>query len=166
MRAKRARRRANKRERRKVFAALGRVPPSPLLRLKSTLDVYEFTAADEIMAAHAMSIGQAVARDPSLGLPASTPRSDAADNAAAHRVDLLAKYREWCADLRGTTPFAVACDTLINETALRQIDADRRWRNGTARTHLLTALRHFAALRGNVPNGARNWKIATRQLTC
>lgn len=137
-----------------------RISESPLARLKrrNVLNVWELTAADEIQHAHRMSIGEPASRDPDLGIP-NTPRADAADNMAARRVDVLDKYNRWRADLQGTAARVAVTETLIHETALRATERAYSWRNGSATMHLLAGLRHFAALRGNTPNGARGWKV-------
>lgn len=154
----------------KVRASVGKVTgrgryvvEAPIARLvrNEQLDIYEHTAADEIVAAHGMSIGEQVARDPDLGIP-SDPQPHAADNAAAHRVDILAKFGQWKRDLRSTVPGRVALGVLFDETQLRLFDSREHWRKGTAREHLRVALRHFAALRGNVPKGARGWKFSNQ----
>jgi hypothetical protein len=68
-------------------------------------------------------------------------------------------YPTWRADLRDTVPIRVADAVLFHEHSLADIDASNRWRKGTARSHLAVALKHFAALRGNVPRGVlREWK--------
>jgi hypothetical protein len=140
-----------------------RVPPSlrlsasPLSRLKSYMDIYQLTAADEILAAFKMSVGLPVQRDPDLDIPLPT-RTDAADEHAAHRSDLVHTYPAWRRDLVDTVVLRVADAVLFHETALCDIDATNRWRKGTAREHLAVALKHFAALRGNCPRGA-HWRF-------
>lgn len=148
--------------RRAEIASPKRVSESPLARLKSRgqLNVHELTAADEIIAAYSMSIGEPVARDADLGVP-SNPRPDSADNAAAKRVDMLDKYRQWRTDLAGTGALVTAIAALFDETPLRAIERMYHWRNGSAKEHLFVAIRHFAALRGNVPRGVRGWKFDT-----
>lgn len=137
---------------------------SPLARLirKKVLSIYEHTAADEIIAAYQMSQGLAVSRDASLGIPSSNPRPDAADDSAARRSDVLAKYHVWRADLlsSGVPAYTAVTSVLFHEESMRQIERTQGWRNGTATGHLLVGLRHFAALRGNVPRDARGWKIS------
>lgn len=143
-----------------AVAAPTRIAESPISRLKRTLDVWEYTAADELIAAYQMAVGNPVSRDAELGLPARDPRPDAADAAAAHRSDLISVYAQWRADLSGTIARKVTTDALIGESSLRKIDARYNWRKGTARKHLVVGVRHFAALRGNVPRRARGWKVA------
>lgn len=136
-----------------------RMSAAPLARLKPHMDMFEYQAADEILAAFKMAAGQPVVRDPDLDIPL-LPRADAADDHAAHRSDLVKAYPAWRADLRDTVPLRVVDAVLFHEHSLMDIDASNRWRKGTARGHLATALKHFAALRGNCPRGAlRDWKF-------
>lgn len=130
------------------------MPSSPLSRLKRTLDLYTYQAADEIMAAFQMAHFLPVNRDPDLDIP-QLARADAADEHAARRSDLVKAYPEWRRNLVGTMELRVADMVLVDEMSLTKVDADQCWRKGTAREHLNIALRHFAALRGNCPRGAR-----------
>lgn len=146
---------------RKAPAGPTRVSEAPIARLKraGALNVHELTASDEIAAAYSMSIGEPAARDPDLGIR-SEPRPDAADSAAARRSDVLRCYAVWRSDLRGTAALAAATGILIEEKPLRAIERAWHWRSGSATGHLRIAIRHFAALRGNAPRGARSWKYA------
>lgn len=124
------------------------------------MDIYHLTAADEILAAFKMSVGLPVQRDPDLNIPVPT-RADAADDRAAHRSDLTHTYPAWRRDLVDTIPLRVADAVLFRERSLTDLDRLNRWRKGTARKHLDTALKHFAALRGNVPRGmAKEWRYS------
>lgn len=133
---------------------------SPLARLKrmGALNVWELTAADEIIAAFALSIGSPVSRDADLGIP-TVARPDAADQSMAKRCDVLATYQKWRQELTGTVWLSVAVDVLLRERDPRDIDQVRQQRKGTAREVLMAAIRHFAALRGNLPRSARDWKL-------
>lgn len=136
-----------------------RLSPSPLSRLRNSLDVYEFTAADEIIAGFQMSQGLPVARDESLGLPSGDFRFDSADDHAAKQSDLIETYGQWRADLHGTDELAIADAVIIAERALADLDASRHQRKGTARELLGRALRHFAWLRA--PKRApRDWEFS------
>lgn len=150
---------------RTVVRAGSRMSAAPLARLKPHMDMFEYQAADEILAAFKMAAGQPVVRDPDLDIPL-LPRADAADDHAAHRSDLGKAYPTWRVDLRDTVPLRVADAVLFHEHSLADIDASNRWRKGTARSHLATALKHFASLRGNVPRGMRrDWKFNPRKET-
>lgn len=141
-----------------------RLSASPLSRLRAHMDIYQFTAADEILAAFKMQAGLPVQRDPDLDIPIGEARPDAADSTAAHRTDLGTVQRTWRNDLRDSSPLRVAEAVLLHETPLGDIDAANRWRKGTAREHLAVALKHFAALRGNCPRGAaRDWNFTTQR---
>lgn len=138
---------------------------APLARLRPYMDMFEYQAADEILAAFKMAAGQPVVRDPDLDIPLAL-RADAADDHAATRVTLTTVQRQWRSDLRDTIYLRVADAVLYAETSLMDIDASNRWRKGTAREHLATALKHFAALRGNVPRGMRrDWQFNPRKET-
>jgi hypothetical protein len=132
--------------------------PLQVLKRRGALSVYELQAADEILAAHAMESGSPVARDPDLGITLDL-RPDAADDQAARRSDLLRVYTKWRAELAGRVEQGVVRYVLFSELTLRQVDEKFGQRHGTAKRHLLAGLRHFAALRGNVPRGARGWKL-------
>ncbi len=134
---------------------------SPLARLVKShaLDIYEHTAADEIIAADHMSHGLPVSRDMDLDIPMAPMRFDAADDHQARRVDIARIYPAWRQDLASTYALAVTDTVLFSEISLTAIDEHQHWRRGTARMHLKVALRHFAALRGNVPRDARDWKF-------
>lgn len=133
--------------------------PLDVLKSRGSLNVWELTAADEIIAAHAMQSGNPVRRDPDLGIPASNPRPDAADDTAVRRCDLVETFAKWKADLGNEWPKGVTIRVLIEEQPLSAVDAYCGWRKGTAKEHLLVGLRHFAALRCNIPRGVRGWKI-------
>jgi hypothetical protein len=133
------------------------MPSAPLARLKRTLDMYTYQAADEILAAFRMAHCLPVNRDPDFEVQ-QPPRADGADDHAARRSDLVKAYPEWRRNLVGTAALRIADMVLMDEMSLSQVDAEQHWRKGTAREHLDTALRHFAALRGNCPHGERgNW---------
>lgn len=138
-----------------------RLSESPIQRMKHrrSLNVYELTAADEILAAYQMTIGVPVTRDPDLGIPPCEPRADAADESAAKRVDLVRVYARWRMDVMATQALLVTQSVVIGQLPLRDVERECKLRNGQAREHLLTGLRHFAALRGNTPRGARDWKL-------
>lgn len=158
-----AKRKPTKRERKAVRTPT-RVSASPLARLHRTLDIYELTAADEIIAAFRMINGQPVTRDPTLGIPVGDIRPDAADDHAAFRSDLVTAYPSWRKDLGESLALTIAEATLIEERSLTALDALYGWRKGTARKHLATALRHFAYLRRNTPRGAgREWRYVPTQ---
>lgn len=138
-----------------------RLSEAPLARLKRTraLCVHELTAADEIIFAYQVSTGQGgVVRDSDLGIPA-TIRSDGADAAATRRIDNIVAYQQWRRELTNTPALAAAVALLLDERPMRETERANQWRNGTAFSHLVTALRHFAALRGNTPRGARGWRV-------
>lgn len=133
---------------------------SPLQRLikRGDLNVYEHTAADEILHAHHASLGMVSARDQALGLPAGAPQPGGADSSAAYRFDLVRTFSKWKADLRGNPASAAAIGLLIEERSLRDLDERAGVRKGTSKALTVAALRHFAALRGNCPRGVR-WRI-------
>jgi hypothetical protein len=139
-----------------------RMPSSPLSRLKNSLDIWEFTAADEFLNAFRMANGIPVARDPDLDLPMAELRFDAADEFQAKRNDLVRVYQQWRRDLVGTAALGITDAVLLQERTLTDIDATQKWRKGTARDHLAIGLKHFAALRGNTPRGARDWKYVPK----
>ena len=142
----------------RVAGARTRMPTSPLSRLKAGMDIYQFTAADEILTAFRMANGLPVSRDPDLDIPTACPRFDDADEHAARQSDLVRVYTQWRLDLRGTDALRVTDAVMFAETPLSELDDARRQRKGTAREHLAVALKHFSALRGNVPAGVRDWK--------
>ena len=138
-----------------------RVSESPVARLRrtdATLTVHERTAIDELIAARNITLGEPGARDDALGIPLR-PGFSAAENAASHRLDILDKYHQWRRDLAGTRALAAAFGVLFDESPMRELERERRWRSGSARHNLRVAIRHFAALRGNTPRGARGWKV-------
>ncbi len=148
----------------KRAAPLLRMPVRPLDRLRSRMDVFQLTAADEILAASAMRAGLPVTRDPDLDVPMPA-RPHAADERQALRTDLTRTAARWRADLKDSLALAVVDEVLFHERALVDIDAANRWRKGTARAHLSTALKHFAALRGNAPRGV-NWRYVDNLHKC
>lgn len=128
------------------------------LKRARALNVYEHTAADEILMAHQIDHGLQVARDPDLGLPV-TLRTDGADDAAARRMDVVKTYHNWLRDMRGSPPLIAVQAVVLAGSSFRSVDSSMQWRKGSAKTHLYTGLRHFAALRGNIPRGAYDWKV-------
>lgn len=160
----RVKRKATKKEKKAAAGPSRRyITDSPLSRLISNgvLNIYEHTAADEIIAAYRMGAGLPVSRDPLLDIPRPIMQFDAADERAAKRSDLSKAFPTWKLSLQGTPELMVAMAVLITEQDPRDIDARLHQRRGTARTHLISALRHFAAIRGNVPRGARDWKYVS-----
>lgn len=137
------------------------ITESPLARLKrrGTLNVFELTAADEILHAYNLSIGAPSTRDPDLGIPRGEARPDSATAAAATRIDVITTLQRWRKDLTGKLPGIITAAALFAERDLRALDAMHHWRKGTAQRYLLAGIRHFAALRGNTPRSARNWKL-------
>lgn len=142
-----------------------RMPESPISRLKRHLDIWTFTAADDILAAYRASAGILSARDPDMDVPPPPPRPDAADDFAAHQSDLMRCYQQWRTDLAGTKGLLVTQQVLFMERSLRAIDTAQRTRKDTAVKFLIVTLRHFAALRGNVPRGAGSWRLTLKQPT-
>lgn len=135
------------------------------MKRKGALSVHELTAADELIAAFHVVAGQPVARDCDLGIRHEA-RPGAADEAAARRSDMVMKFRQWRNDLHETLPLRIAQDVLFAETEPRESDRKNRWRKGTSEQYVITAVRHFAALRGNTPRGAHDWKVRREAPTC
>lgn len=138
-----------------VEVALRRRNESPLARLKRTnrLNVWEESAADEIVRAHTIRQGASTERNGTDWWDTTS----SPDAGAVHRIDAVDKYRDWLSDLRMTEVLYVCRDVLIEEMSLRALDRSNRWPDGTAYGHLLAGLRHFAALRGNTPRGVK-WR--------
>ena len=152
-----------KRSKKIKHIAWTRMPSSPLSRMK--LDLYQHTAADEILTAFRMANGLPVSRDPDLGIPARDPQFDDADEHMVRQSDLVRVYTAWRHDLRGTDALRVVDAVMFAEVPLLEIDATRVQRKGTAREHLAVGLKHFSALRGNVPAGVRDWKYEAKPPT-
>lgn len=152
--------RKSKRIRNAPGARTRRTLVSPLKRLQDVLDVYEYTAAYEIVSAFNLVNGIPTQRDDNFDDPLRPIQPDAADSHAAKRSDLMRVYPVFRRDLAGTIQLAVLDAVLFGEQSLASLDRENQWRQSpsTARRHFATALKHFAALRGNVPRGARDWK--------
>lgn len=135
-----------------------RLSEPPIVRLQRTgrLSVHELQAADEIVFAFRTSVGAAPQRDPDF--IARAPRAGGADAREARRLDVLERYGRWRADLHEHPALKAAVAMLLDEHPARETERREGWRNGTANRHLVTALRHFAALRGNTPPGV-DWKV-------
>lgn len=132
---------------------------APISIIKSDLNIWEQTSAEDLIAAYRSSIGAPVSRDPEMiDAPVAQVRWDLADEIAAKQSDLARAYQVWRAALSDKAPFTVAKEVLFAETSLASVDKRYHWRKGTAKKHLLVALRHFASLRGNVPRYA-DWKF-------
>lgn len=133
---------------------------SPLKRLQDVLDVYEYTAAYEIVSAFNLVNGIPTQRDESFDDPLRPIQPDAADSHAAKRSDLMRVYPVFRRDLAGTPALLVLDAVLFQERSFVSLEREHQWRQSpsTARRHFATALKHFAALRGNVPRGVRDWK--------
>lgn len=138
-----------------------RITPFQRLVRRGLVNVYEQTAADEILFAFAVSQGHGGQRDPALGLPTRVPYSGSADREAAWRIDLTKALHRWQRDLKGRPELACAEAVLLHERSLRDLDEAQAVRKGTSKEQMLAAVRHFAALRGNTPKGARGWRIET-----
>jgi hypothetical protein len=145
-----------------IARAVLRRREAPLDRLirSGKLNVWERTAADEIMHAHAISSGIANVRDADLGIGAGATRPDGAELEAVRRIDTLDKLREWEREIKRTDAYIAVTTILFEEHSFRDAERQNRWRNGTAFGHLRDGLRHFAALRGNVPRGEK-WRLPT-----
>lgn len=122
------------------------------------LNVWEMTAADDLVRAFRTSAGLGASRDPLLG-SGDGPRFGMADAAAVGRIDAIEQYRRWRRDLSGSGPLVAAVSILFDENTLRETEDTYHWRHGHGGQLLIAALRHFAALRGNTPRGARDWKF-------
>lgn len=147
--------------REKKAATRTRMATAPLSRLRAHMDLYEFQAADEILAVYRMAAGMMVERDPDLAIP-DRPNPGAADEHAARRTDLVKAYPAWRRDLRDSVPLRVVDAVFFHETPLVDIDIANHWPRGTARAHLTTALHHFAVVRGNAPLAlVKEWKFGT-----
>jgi hypothetical protein len=132
-------------------------PPIARLQRTGRLTVHELQAADEIVCAFRLSVGAPPQRDSDF-VVRGAPRAGGADAQEAHRLDVLEQYGRWRADLHATQPLTAAVAMLLDDMPARETERREGWRNGTATRHLVTALRHFAALRGNTPRGVR-WKV-------
>lgn len=131
---------------------------APISILKAELNIWEQTSAEDLIAAYRSSIGAPVSRDPEMiDAPIAQVRWDLADEIAAKQSDLARAYQDWRAALTERAPFTVAKEVLFAEMSLASVDKRYRWRKGTAKKHLLVALRHFAAIRGNTPRNAHDW---------
>lgn len=134
---------------------------SPLIRMKrgGTLDVYELTAADELLACYSYAIGRPAARDPDLDVPVQKSRVDSVESALARQSDMLRAFQQWKSDLTETPAGNVTMLVLFSETALQDIDRRMRWGSGKAKELFVRGIRHYAALRKNTPRGAHDWKL-------
>lgn len=131
---------------------------APISIIKAELSIWEQTAAEDLIAAYRSSIGAPVSRDPEMiDAPIAQVRWDLADEIAAKQSDLARAYQDWRSALTERAPFTVAKEVLFAEMSLASVDKRYRWRKGTAKKHLLVALRHFAAIRGNTPRNAHDW---------
>lgn len=140
----------------KSKSRIAHLTPIQRLARRGELNVYEQTAADEILHAYHVSIGVARSRDHSLGLPSTGLRAGAAEKEAAYRLDLVRTYARWKDELRGRPEFDAAVAVLIEERSLRDLTG-----KNAAKERLIAGLRHWAAMRGNTPRGCgREWKIA------
>jgi hypothetical protein len=136
-------------------------PPIARLERQGRLNVWELSAAYEIAKAFRVEIGAPMLPDPDIGIRQDL-RPDLADADEARRLDTLVTYRQWRRDLAETPALAAAVALVLDERPVRATERDQGWRNGTATGHLVVALRHFAALRGNTPRGARDWRQPDR----
>jgi hypothetical protein len=143
-----------------------REPPYAKIKRSGTLNVYEETAADDLLAAYHFSMGTPVQRDSEPDMPTGPRRPDTADYIAAHASDLVKAYQSWRADLCDTIPLRIVKAVLFAETPLSELDASGHWRAGTAKIHFVAGIRHFAMLRGSVPRGAHAWTFdPTKSIT-
>lgn len=127
---------------------------SPVTRLRRRVNAQELAAADAIVNAYQASGG---VRSSALGMARAGFNGDAAQAMAAGRADALRRFSKWQADLRGTPAYDAAVSVLFHERTLRDTERLWHWRNGSCMQHLAVALRHYAALAGNLPRGARGW---------
>lgn len=135
-----------------------REPPYAKIKRSGTLNVYEETAADEILAAYHIAMGAPVQRDPDLDVPSAPRRPDTADYIAAHASDLVKAYQTWRADLVDTLPFKIVKAVMFAETPLSELDAKGHWRAGTAKIHFVAGIRHFAMLRAPRGSMPAEWR--------
>lgn len=138
---------------------IARLSEPPIARLErlGRLNVWELTAAHEIAKAFRFEIGAPILNDPDIGIRQDA-RPDMTDSDEARRIDSLVIYRKWRRDLAETPALAAAVALVLDEQSGRVTEREQGWRNGSATGHLITALRHYAALRGNTPCGARDWR--------
>ena len=130
--------------------------PITRLRRKEKLNIWEDTAADELMNAYCIVQGVDYIRNPELGITESN-RAGAANAEEVRRIDSIDKLREWQADLKQTSPMIAVTAILFGERSFGSVERENRWRRGEAFGYFRAGLRHFAALRGNTPRGEK-WR--------
>lgn len=133
-------------------------PPINKIKRAGTLSLWEETAADELMDAYAYTMGAHIRRDPSTAVK-TNKQFGAQEDFAATQSDLSRAYQRWRADLADTREIAIAVAVLFADVSLTSLDRKYRKRSGYSAEHLVRALRHFAAIRGNTPRGAHTWKL-------
>lgn len=142
-----------------IRAALRR-SRSPLehLKRKRKLNSNEEAAADDLLFAHAIESGDPPVRKDDLGTKIDNERFDSEEADMVRHIDTFDKYREWRADLKQTEAYRVVISVLFDERPIADVARENRWGYGTTLKHFYAGLRHFAALRGNVPRGEK-WRL-------
>lgn len=142
-----------------IAKAVLRRSMSPIERLKKhkKLSGNEEAAATDLLFAYAIESGDPPVRKDDLGTKIDND-SNTEEVVAARRIDTFDKFREWRADLKHTNAYRVVTAVLFQEQPIADVARENCWGYGTTLKHFYAGLRHFAALRGNVPRGLK-WRL-------
>lgn len=141
-----------------IAKAVLRRRAAPIERLRSKLNANEEAAADDLLFAHAIESGDPPVRKDDLGTKIDNERFDSEEANIVRHIDTFDKFREWRADLKHTSAYRVVTAVLFDEQPIADVARENCWGYGTTLKHFYAGLRHFAALRGNVPRGEK-WRL-------
>jgi hypothetical protein len=136
-------------------ATAARLQPDPIetLHQRGSLSDRQRDAALEIRVAFAEVVGAAMLRSPRYDGTRGSGFFGTGGGVELSTVAAIGRrkrYRRWAEVLGARLPdaLAITIDVVVDGRSLRQVDGERRWRNGRASDLLIEALQSYAQLAG------------------
>jgi hypothetical protein len=133
-------------------ATAARLQPDPIetLHQRGSLSDRQRDAALEIRVAFAEVVGGAMMRSPRYDGTRGSRSLGGIELATAAAIGRRKRYRRWAEAFGARVPdaLAITIDVVVDGRSLRQVDGERRWRNGRASDLLIEALQSYAQLAG------------------
>ena len=133
-------------------ATAARLQPDPIetLHRRGALSDRQRDAALEIRVAFTEVASRAMMRSPRYDGTRGARTFGGVEMATSAAIARRKRYRRWAEALAARLPdaVAIAIDVVVDGRSLRQVDTERRWRNGRASDLLIEALQAYAELAG------------------
>jgi len=139
-------------------ATASRLQPDPIetLHERGSITERQRDAALEIRVEFTEIASGAMMRSPRYDGTRGARTFGGVETVTAASIARRKRYRRWTGALAARLPdaVAIAIDVVVDGRSLRQVDAERRWRNGRAGDLLIEALQAYAQLAGwETPRG-------------